>query len=237
MHKTSITHKTTAALIVAAILLAPAAGYAQTCGAETEARLQFLETRLDEGQRNMLWWYRSWLTVFTIGFVYSVASGATEDDGSNQAADFIQAGKSMLGVIDLRVRPHIARHGAEPIRAIAKSSDAACAQRLALAESTMEKAAEEGSVRWSWKRHLWSLMLNLGAGLAVAEGWDDEGTGWRDFGVSEASAELHIWTHPTRARYDWADYRTEFDHAPAAAAPSTLRFAAQRGGLGLVWKF
>ena len=71
----------------------------------------------------------------------------------------------------------------------------------------------------------------------LAEGWEDEGTAWRDFGVSEASAELSIWTHPTRAYNDYEEYRSKFDGTPAAMAPSTLRFAASPRGLGLVWRF
>ena len=223
--------------LAASLLLSPLAGHAQSCDPSTEARLQFLESRLDEGERNAKWWWRSWLAVFTIGVVYKTAQGATEGDGSNQAADFIAAGKSVLGIAELTLRPHVARHGAAPMRAIPKSSPESCAERLRLAEKTMEQAADQAAGRWSWKRHLSSLVLNLGAGLAVAEGWDDEGTGWRDFGISEASSELHIWTHPTRAADDWAAYRSEFDSAPAARGPSHLRFAAMPRGIGVRWEF
>lgn len=226
-----------AAVMAAALLFSSVPARAQSCDAGTESRLQFLEGRLDEGQRNATWWWRSWLGVFTVGAIYKTAQGATTHDGSNAAAAYIAAGKSVLGIAELTLRPHVARHGAAPMRVISKATPEGCAERLRLAEKTMEMAAGDGNMRWSWKRHLSSLVLNLAAGLAVSEGWHDEGTGWRDFGISEASSELHIWTHPTRAVDDWTEYRSQFDGAPVASGPSMLRFAAIPHGVGVRWEF
>lgn len=237
MTAASFPQRLLALVLALSVLASPLAAAAQTCDQGTEARLEFLESRLDEGQENARLWWRSWLAVFSIGLAYKTTTGAMRGDGSNAAADYIAAGKSALGIAELTLRPHVARHGAERVRAIAKSSPEGCSRRLKLAEGSLESAATDDGSRWSWTRHLSSLLLNLGAGLAVAEGWDDEGTGWRDFAVSEVSSELHIWTHPTRAVDDWSEYRQRFDGAPAAAAPSTFRLAATRGGLGFVWRF
>jgi len=238
MHHPLFTRSVVAALMTASFVMTPvASAFAQSCDPNTEARLEFIETRLDEGQKHEQWWWRSWLAVYSIGFVYKTVEGATTSDGSNAAADYFTAGKSALGILDLTLRPHVGRHGAAPMRAIPKTTAQYCAERLALAEKSMSQASEQANMRWSWKRHLSSLVLNLGVAVAISEGWDDEGTAWRDFGVSETSAELSIWTHPTRAYHDWEDYRAKFDGTPAAIAPSTLRFAASPRGVGLVWKF
>lgn len=226
-----------ALVLATSLLLTPVAAGAQTCDSLTEERLAFLETRLEEGQSNTRLWWRSWLAVFAIGLVYKGTTGSVRGDGSNAAADWFAAGKSALGIAELTLRPHAGRHGAENVRAIAKVSSDACAQRLKLAEASLESAADEAGGRWSWVRHLTSLALNLGTSLAVSEGWDDDGTAWRDFGVSQASSELHILTHPTRAVDDWQEYHRRFDGTPAAAAPATFHLAATRGGLGFVWKF
>lgn len=226
-----------AACVTALLLLTPPAAQAQGCDPSTEARLRYLESRLDDGQSNAKLWWQSWMAVFVIGIGLKTTTGSMEDDGSNAAADFIAAGKSALGIAELSLRPHLGRFGAERVRAIEKTSPAHCAERLKMAEASLESIATDSGGRWSWVRHLSSLVLNLGAGLAVAEGWNDNDTGWRDFGVSEGSSELHIWTHPTRAVEDWAEYRHRFDGAPAAAAPRMFRMAATRGGLGFVWKY
>ena len=224
-------------LLVASLLTAPRPALAQTCNVDTEARLEFLETRLDAGQRNEKWWWNSWMTIFVIGALFKTTEGALENDGSNAAAAYIAAGKSVLGVANLTLRPHVGRRGAEPMRAIPKTSQANCAERLALAERTMGLAAKASSERWNWKTHASSLALNLAAGLAVAEGWNDPGSGWRDFGVSTVSSEIHIWTHPTMAADSWSEYRAEFSGIPVARAPSTFRIAALPGGIAMHWKF
>jgi hypothetical protein len=236
MKNSSITRRSLAVMLLTLLTLVPVAARAQ-CDASTEERLAFLETRLDEGEfRNKLWW-RSWLAVFSIGFASGVGSAIMHDDESNKADAGITAAKSMFGIFDLTIRPHVSRHGADKIRDMPKSSPEACAARLRFAESTMQQAAKEASTRWDWKRHLWSLTLNLAHGLVIAEAWHDEGTGWQSFAVSEVSSEAFIWTHPTRARYDWRDYQTQYGAGPIGDRTSQLYFAPKPGGVAVVWRF
>ncbi|MFN2375372.1 MAG: hypothetical protein ABR538_02470 [Candidatus Binatia bacterium] len=237
MHSAPLARSAVAVLLAFTFLVTPRMSLAQVCDPDTEARLQFLETRLDEGQADAKLWWQAWMAVFTLGVVFSATLGALEDNNEKAAAQYVQGAKSILGVADLTFRPHVARHGAAPLRAIPKTTAAYCTERLTMAEDTMEKAAKMGAMRWNWKRHLWSLVLNLGAGIAIAEGADEPEQGWQDFGISQVSAEIHIWTHPTRAVDDWSSYRTEFNGAPSAAAPSNWRFAASPGGVGVRWQF
>lgn len=227
-----------AAVLAASILASPAASLAQTCDPDTEARLAFIEQRLEEAQPNERLWWRSWMTVFAFGVGWSITNGVLEDNNEQAVADYVNAAKSVLGIADLTLRPHVGRHGAAPIRAIPKTSPESCRERLRVAERHLEKASDAASMRWSWQRHLWSLTLNLGAAVAVAEAADEPERAWQEFAISEVSAELHIWTHPTRNADGWEEYRTKFSGAPVAIAPSTVRFAAMPGGgLGVVWKF
>ena len=236
MPNSRFTRQSLAVMLVTAILVAPIAARAQ-CDSDTEARLEFLETRLDEGERAAKWWWGSWLAIFSIGVASGIASGIMHDDQSNQADAYITAGKATLGIIDLTVRPHVARHGADKVREIPKSSAESCTERLKFAEETMEQSAEEGSMRWNWKRHLWSLTLNLAHGLVIAEAWHDEGTGWQSFAVSEVSSEAFIWTHPTRARYDWREYQSQYGARHIGAETSQLHFAPRPGGVQVIWRF
>ena len=224
-------------MLVVMLLLPAAKAQAGSCDADTEARLSFLETRLDDGRAGTARWWNAWLAVFAFGALFKTTEGALEGDGSNAAADYIAAGKSVLGVADLTLRAHAGRHGAERVRTLPKDTPDHCAARLRAAESALSSAGLDAGARWSWKQHLSSLILNLGAGLALAEGWNDPGTGWRDFAVSEASSELHLWTHPTRAVGDWSEYRQRFDGIPRAADTPTFRLAAVRGGLGIDYRF
>jgi len=241
MHHASFARPFVAAVVAASFLLTSvSSSFAQTCDPDTEAKLEFIETRLDEGQKHEKWWWRSWMTIYSIGFAYKIYEGAVTRDGSNSTAHFFTAGKSALGIADLTLRPHVGRHGAAPMRAIPKTTAQYCAERLALAEKSISQAADQSNMRWSWKRHLSSLALNLAVATAIDVGWDDEGTAWRDFGVSQVSAELSIWTHPTRAYHDYQEYRVKFGNGgavPDARAPSSMSLAASPRGLGLAWRF
>jgi len=233
-----LTRPVVATLLAASFVCTPVAALAQSCDAGTEARLEFIETRLEEARSRELLWWRSWLAVFSIGAVYGVVAGQMEDNNEIAVANYVTSAKSVLGIADLSLRPHLGRHGAARIRAIPKTSAESCAERLRLAEETLEVAGEQANIRWSWKRHMSSLVLNLGAAVAVAEGADEPEQAWRDFAVSEVSAEVHIWTHPTRNHDNWEEYRQKFNGAPAAALRPTWRIAATPGGgVGVVWKF
>lgn len=226
-----------AAVLAASLVLTPMVARAQSCDADTEARLNFIESSLEANQHNEKFWWGSWLAVFSIGAAYGITAGALEDNNEIAAAYYVTAAKSTLGIMDLTLRPHVGRKGAAPIRAIPKTSAASCAERLRLAEKTLEQANDMSSMRWSWKRHLTSLVLNLGAGIAIAEGADEPEQGWRDFAVSEVSSEVHIWTHPTANHDAWAEYHEKFSGAPAAAAKPEFHLAAHAGGLGFIYKF
>jgi hypothetical protein len=225
-----------AAVLAATLLLVPVAARAQ-CDADTEARLEFIESNLEANKsREKLWW-GSWMAVFSIGAAYGIVGGVLESNNEHAAASYVTAAKSTLGIVQLVVRDHVGRHGAAPIRAIPKTSSASCAERLRVAEQTLEQAGKMSSMRWSWRAHLTSLVLNLGAGIAIAEGADEPERGWQDFAVSEISSELHLWTHPTKNADVWAEYRQKYSGAPAAMAPRSFNLTAHRGGLGFVYKF
>lgn len=235
-HSPPVRRVAVAMLVAALVCGSVPSSYAQ-CDADTEARLAFLEGRLEEGEKGMDWWWGSWMAVYTIGLAYNVYDGAREGDNSNQAAAFFQAGKSALGITQLLLRPHVGRHGADPMQEIPKTSAESCAQRLALAEKHLRIAAKEGNVRKSWTAHVTSLALNLGVAIAIDEGWDDEGDAWRDFAVSEVAAEINIWSHPTRAVKDWDEYQRQYNNLPAAAAEPQFRLATMGRGIGLMYRF
>jgi len=232
LRRNVLLHRLVAGLL-AASLLVPSSALASACDAGTQARLDFLETRLDEGQRNANWWWKGWLGVFMIGAVVQGANAGLENDGGQKADYLFSVGKSLLGVADLTFRPLVAKDGAEAMRLIAMDSEASCARRLALAERTMRKAAEQADSRLSWTRHLSGLALNLGVAVLVAEVWDEESTAWTSFGISQTFTEAHIWTQPWRATHDWSAYRTQFDGEVTVAQPPAPRWQLVAGARGL----
>jgi len=242
MMLTTLTRFRPASITAVALLLALSSTplvQAQTsaCDSQTNARLDFLETRLEAGRTHATWWWRGWLGVFSVGAVAQSVRAGLEDHASDRADMLFSVGKSLLGVADLTLRPHATRHGADAGRAIPTDSAENCARRLAAAEQALTQAAKEAEVRYSWTRHLTSLALNLGAAVLVSEVWDDRRTGWTSFAISEASAEAHIWSHPWRAEDDLEKYHERFDGAPTAAIDTQWQLAAGPGGLEVRWEF
>ena len=169
MQTPRVTRKSLVVIFATALLVLPGIARAQ-CDPNTEARLDFIETRLEDGQQHAKIWWGSWMTVFTIGVVASVTQGALHDDQSNQANSYITAAKSAVGIGTLVWRDKYAWRGADKIQEIPKTSGDGCRTRLQLAEHTMERVADEDSMRWNWKRHLWSFTLNLAHGLVIRPG-------------------------------------------------------------------
>jgi len=201
------------------------------CDAQTAARLEFLETRLEQGRTRAAWWYYGWLSFFAVGAgVQGTRAAVTHGHDADLLAGSI---KATLGVIDLAFDPLAGRKGASEARAIPEDSPENCARRLAVDESTMERAARQGHTRSSWLRHLSSLALNLTAATLVDEVWDDERRAWESFAISEAVSEVHLWSHPWRAIDDWETYRTTFGGAPVASLGWQWQLAAAPGGLAV----
>lgn len=224
------------ALMVTLVATTPAVA-GQACDADTSARLEYLETTLDEGRRHAAWWWRGWLAVFSAGALLQGTKAALTRYKGHDADVIVGASKSLLGVVDLSLHPLAARNGAAAVRAVPADSADNCARRLAVAESTLAEAARQAETRYSWRRHLSSLALNLGAAALVSEVWNDRATAWQSFVVSEAASEAHIWSQPWRAIGDWGNYRSKFDGIPTAGVAAQWRLAVRPGGLGISWKF
>ena len=132
------------------MLVSPTAARAQACDASVQARLEFLESHLDEGRTHAKWWWRSWLGIFVFGALVQSANAGWEENKSERANDYMSVAKSLLGVADLSLRPLPGRHGADRMREIPTDTSDGCARRLHLAESVMKEAAE----RALWQREL-----------------------------------------------------------------------------------
>jgi hypothetical protein len=202
--------------LVAALAAAPARAEpppdGPACADDVQARLTFLEQRLDERR---IWadrWWKAWTVTYGIGTaVQSVRAGIEDDDG--EQADFtVSAVKALFGTARLLWSPPTARKGADPMRAIAANDAAGCAARLAAGEALLRESARESESRWSWKRHLSNVAINVAGGVIVAEGFD-ESKGWTSAGVGIAVGEAMTWSHPWHADDDLAEYERRFELA------------------------
>ena len=185
--------------------------------AETEARLGFIERRLDEGQLSAQVWQYGWTGVFGVGMVAGAAQAAMADDGDERVYQIVGAVKSAGGLAQMLTDPLPARLGAEPLRKVPDGTPEGRLQRLALGERQLIDNAARAESRYSWRLHLEGVTTNAIGGAVIYALGDST-----DALVSTLSGilvgELQIWTQPWRAISDLDDYR--------AAFPSTM---ASRG--------
>jgi hypothetical protein len=184
------------------------------CDPDTSARLRFLEDRLDARRTYADWWWKGWTGFYGIGTVVETVQAATEDDEGKQADYAVSAAKAAFGTVRVALYPPIARGGADPMRAVPLDGAGACRERLDVGERLLRESAHESESRWSWKRHLANVGINVAGGLIVAEGFD-ESDGWISAGVGIAVGEAMTFSHPWKADDDLAEYERRFE-GPAA---------------------
>src|SRR3954471_6596911 len=115
-------------LLIAWLLLVGAAGAAAAqeteiplsleglTPAEVDARLGFLEERLDAGRNTARAWQYGWTGVFGAGAVLGAAQAITADDGDERGYHMVGTVRSGGALAQMRTAPLRARLGAEPLR-------------------------------------------------------------------------------------------------------------------------
>ncbi len=185
--------------------------------AEVGARLAFLEARLDAGQPYAQFWWRGWLTFYSMAAVVQGVRGALADQSRAERADMlVGAAKSLAGAIDHALHRVDLRHGRAPFAAYAATTPAERAARLEAAEAHWQRLVAQAEDRSFWLRHVLNVAANVGGALVVHLAYDDPKTAWLSAGLGIAVGEAHIWSEPWRAPADWRAYRAQFPGAPGA---------------------
>jgi len=191
--------------------------------AELDARLAFLEQRLDDGEQYAKYWQWGWTSGYALGIVYGTAKSisccSTRKSGDSNSVSgnshksrvnyIVTAAKSTIGTTRLLLTRHPGRNGADAMRAIEGDSREARLARLAKGEQILQSVAERAKERWDWKSHAGNVALNLaGAGFILGFGRDSDA--WESLGVGIGVGTLNILTAPKRGIQDLNDYETRF---------------------------
>jgi hypothetical protein len=204
---------------------------------ELDARLAFLEERLDAGRLHAQLWHWGWLGVQTAGAVAGTVGAAGAAHADDRAGQAVDAAKSVIGVADILVfRPMPGRHGADPIRGPADAPRAEKLARLERGEAILEAAAARAASRWEWTIHLGNAALNL-AGSAVLLALDHEQVAAVSFATGFVGGEAEIWSEPWRASRDLEDYRALVAGATGSGPPTSWRLAPTPMGVALEVRF
>lgn len=193
-------------------------GAGAACPGPIQARIDFLESRLDARRGYALNWWRLWTGAYATGAVFQGVSAGLEDDEGARADLIVSAVKAVYGTGRLWWDRPNARRGADPMREVPADDADACERRLAIGEELLRVNARQARKRWSWKRHLSNIAINVLGGIIVAEGFD-ENDGWISAGIGTAVGELQILSRPAGSDNDLSEYERQFS-PPSAAKPT-----------------
>jgi len=231
-----------------AVLLVSTPAVAADVPSDTEVtrRLEFIETRLvrASGKAN-LWWnacYFGWTALTTGQFVIALA---TSDAGTRKDMA-VGAAASSLAVIPLGILPFPARTAARELALVPANSAQERYRKLLVAERLLESASKDEKLRRSWVNHVTSIGVSIGVGVLLGVGYDRPVPGLLNALGGIALSEIQIWTTPTAAIADFAEYQT-FRRNPGAgsAMPGprhvepAIRFsvAPAGGGMAIIGHF
>jgi hypothetical protein len=203
---------------------------------ELDARLAFLEERLDDGEMYSKIWQWGWTGGYSLGIVIGVTEaitccsnrkagpGNTRDPITGQVFGFhsakkkrneqrvthyVTAVKGVIGTTRMLLMRHPGRHGADAMRAIEGDSREAKLARLTKGEEVLQDVAKTAHRRWSWKAHAGNIGLNL-AGAGFIFGFGRESDAWESLGIGIGVGTLQILSAPKRGIQDLDDYETRF---------------------------
>lgn len=180
--------------------------------ADIDARIRFLEERLDEGRRNAQIWQYGFTSGYSLGAVLGTVQASTTSDSDTRVSAIVSAVKAVGGTARLLLAPHPARHGADAMRAVPGGSREDRLRRLAAGEDLLQEIVERTETRWSWKRHAANLAVNA-AGAAIVWPVGDRDDALIGAGVGIAVGTIMTFTMPWRSIDDAEDYRRRFGMA------------------------
>jgi hypothetical protein len=185
-------------------------GYDSLSDSDLDARLRFIEERLEGGERHAKWWQHGWTGVYVAGIAVGTGQAAATDSGKNRANYITTAVKGVIGTTRLLLSPHPGRNGADEIAAVNfGNTREAKIQRLQRGEQILEAVAKRARQRTNWIPHAANVGLNLvGAGFILGFGHSMDAV--ESFAVGVAVGEAHLWSAPWRGVQDLEDYQTRF---------------------------
>lgn len=202
---------------------------------DMERRLAFIEGRLNEGRNSARYWQYGWSGFFAASAAVQGYAAIDTDDGDDEVNYAVGAIKSAGGLTLMLLRPLPAVKGAAPLQDMPTNTPDQKAARLKAAGGLLNTNARRAQERKSWIRHLTGIAVNLvGSAVIAAVGDTDDAviSGLTGIAINQAN----IWSQPSRAIDDRADYEREFPKA-SAANEVDWQLTPIAGGLGVTIRF
>lgn len=178
---------------------------------EIDARLKFLDARLNELNRPSSIWQYGWTGFYGVSSGVQLYKGIDENDSDDEIKYYVGAAKSAAGVALFLLKPLPIIVGLDDYRNLPKDTKAQKLARLREAESLMQHEAIRADNRYNLKPHLMTIGLNLLGGAVIAA-FGDSDDAIESTAVGIAIGEAAIWSHPKASQKHWDAYQHKFNH-------------------------
>ena len=176
---------------------------------ELDARLSFLESKLEDLQTPSTYWQYGWTGFYGVSAAAQLYDAADEDDSDDSMKGYVGAAKSAAAFAQMMLKPLPVVDGWDDYQERPGNARAEKMARLADAENMLERSARRADERYTWKPHLMAVGINLlGAGIIAGFGDSDDSLGSALLGI--AIAEAAIWSQPGAATDYWDSYQKRF---------------------------
>lgn len=182
--------------------------------AEVMTRLVFVESALEREEPRMRSWFDSWIGAFAGLALGQAGVALAVTDRKVQISSTVGAIKAAIGVVGFVARPATARTAASTLRAVTATTPEGYRQKLHLAESLLQKSAQQERGRRSWLALTGSAVINLAGAAVLWIGYRDYRSGWIGLGAGVAVAQVQLWTQPRGAAVAWDAYANGRFHGP-----------------------
>lgn len=211
---------------------------------EAGERIAHIQQKLDAGSKAASQWWWGWLGGYSAAaagqlVAYSAMDNSTEDSKQLRENLLVGSVSCLLGVAGQFIDPMVPMYAGNELRSLPEGNDAERRSKLTRGEALLEASAKRERDGRSWLPHTLAFIVNLGSGLTVWQGFHQPlANGVLNLVFGTLVAEIQIFSQPTQAIDDWADYQRKYgkssgatDHRPFNNYFINLGFGSFRAGV------
>jgi hypothetical protein len=203
---------------------------------DSEARLIFLSERLQAGQTAARAWYWTWTAIYGAASIGQAIAFFASTDLRGQVNWATGTATTLLGLLLMLITDFPAEYATRELGRLPDGTPEQRRAKLKRAEELLEGAATAEEDGRAWYIHLGGAAVSLAGGLILWIAYGFLVDGIINTVVGFAITEVQIWTQPTRAIKDWADYQAQFGATVKGNKP-TVRVVPTIGGLAVAGRF
>lgn len=204
-------------------------------------RILVIQEMLDHGEKGANRWWYGWLVGYSAATLAQGAVAITSDNLPTRQDMALGAFTTLLGAAGQAFTPRTPGYAPDRLREIPGGTPEANLEKLQEAERLLEESALREKSGRSWKTHAINGAVNVGCGFIVWFGFNrtfPEGLG--NVALNTTICEAQIFTQPTRAIRDYADYCQRYKPGQSLSYDSprlTWFFTMVPGGVGMKMVF